>query len=73
MTLSHFGERPSGWERWAKKMGLSKDRPILDAYYALFFNIFGTGFGSIFCATLAFSFAENSCFTLRAIASVSTL
>ena len=47
---------------------LSSPPPSYAAFLA-----FAIGFASTFCGSLALAFAENSCFTLRAIASVSTL
>ena len=55
-------------------MGLPEGSPISSVgCYAVFLRAFAAGFGSILFCDLAFSFAANSCFTLKAIASVSTL
>jgi len=57
-----------------EKAGLSEGRPALFAFcYAALRGLLAAGFGSTFFSDLAFSFAANSCLTLRAIASVSTL
>ena len=42
-------------------------------FLAVFDCAFAGGFGAAFFAVLAFSFSANSCLTLAAIASVSTL
>src|SRR6266851_210390 len=41
--------------------------------YAAFFEVLAAGFGCTFWPDFAFSLATSSCFTLRAMASVSTL
>jgi hypothetical protein len=52
-------------------MGLPGGRPISRVgCYAVFLRAFAVGFGSILFWDLAFSFAANSCLTLRAMASV---
>ena len=57
-----------------EKAGLPGGRPALTlSGYAVFLRAFAAGFGSILFWDLAFSLAANSCFTLRAMASVSTL
>lgn len=45
----------------------------LAVYAAAFLLVFTLGFGAAFFTSLAFSFAANSCLTLAAMASVSTL
>lgn len=63
--------------RAAKKLGPTRCRPRkkCDKDYAAldFFVALAVGLGLDLFAILAFSFAVNSCFTLRAMASVSTL
>src|ERR1017187_5275778 len=60
--------------RACKKMGLPRGRPISRVgCYAVFLRAFAAGFGSILFWDLAFTLAANSCFTLRTMASVSTL
>jgi hypothetical protein len=60
--------------RACNKMGLPGGRPISRVgCYAVFLRAFAAGFGSILFWDLAFSLTANSCFTLRAMASVSTL
>ena len=71
--------------KWAGRRALKKRRSLslgrllvaifCRGYAAVdFFAALACGFGvTFFCADFAFSFAANSCFTLRAMASASTL
>jgi hypothetical protein len=75
MTLSQLRERPSGWEDGRTKKRACPEADSLSSLsgYAALRGLLAAGFGSTFFSDLAFSFAVNSCFTLRAMASVSTL
>jgi len=74
MTLSLWRERPSGREDGrTKKRAARRLARSLRFFYAALRGLLAAGFGSTFFCSLAFSFAANSCFTLRAMASVSTL
>ena len=72
------GKRAAGQkENGAGLAGSAQCFSWLDSYAAAFLTVFGCavagGLGAAFFAVLAFSFSANSCLTLAAIASVSTL
>ena len=70
-----FVERPSGREDGrTKKWRPAKADPRIDScLQAAFLAFGGVAFAAGFGASLAFSFAANSCLTLSVIASTSTL
>lgn len=64
------GGKTGGTKRRACLMG----KPALKKFcYAVFLSVLLAGFGLTFLSIFAFTLAANSCFTLRAMASVSTL
>src|ERR1039458_4047036 len=72
---SDLAERPSGRQDGrTKKMGSAEADPRIDSCsQAVFLAFGGIAFAAGFGASLAFSFAANSCLTLRLMASTSTL
>jgi len=68
-------ERPLGWEdgRAQKWRSTVADPRIDSCLQAAFLTFGGMAFAAGFGASLAFSFAANSCLTLRLMASTSTL
>ena len=74
MTLSQSESDRQGGKTGGKKVGLPEGRPNRESgSLGSLLQCLRRGFGSIFASDLAFSFAANSCLTLRAMASVSTL
>ena len=66
----HQGGKTGGMKKWAYPKAGPRRRVSI---YAVSFRAFVAGFDSALFSGLAFCFAANSCFTLRAMASVSTL